>query len=80
MTWCAVEDAVEVFFNSLEYLAVPRTLADHVTILYRALLAREPDAREQALWVDDLAGQLTTLEDNVMASPEFEAHVYRLFP
>ena len=44
ITWCAVEEGVEDFFNSLEYLAVPRTLADHVTVLYRALLAREPDA------------------------------------
>jgi hypothetical protein len=51
-----------------------------VTVLYRALLAREPDAGEQALWVNDLAEQLTTLEDDGMASPEFEAHVYRLFP
>ena len=61
MTWCAVEDAVEVFFNSIEYLVGSRMLADHVTVLYRSLLAREPDAREQAWWVDDLAGQLTTL-------------------
>jgi hypothetical protein len=80
MTWCAIEDAVEFFFNSLDYLSVPRTLADHVTVLYRALLAREPDAGEQAVWVDELAGQLATLEDEVMASPEFEAHVYSLFP
>jgi hypothetical protein len=35
---------------------------------------------EQAWWVDDLAGQLAALEDEVMASPEFEARVYRLFP
>jgi hypothetical protein len=80
MTWCAIADAVEFFFNSLDYLSVPRTLADHVTVLYRALLAREPDAGEQAWGVDELAGQLATLEDEVMASPEFEAHVYRLFP
>jgi len=80
VTWCAVQDAVEVFFNSLEYLSVPRTLTDPVTVLYHALLAREPDASERAWWVDELAGQLTTLEDDVMASPEFEAHVYRLFP
>jgi hypothetical protein len=80
ITRCAVEDAVELFFNTGEYLGVPRTLADHVTVLYRALLAREPDARERDWWVDDLAGQLAALEDDVMASPEFEAHVYRLFP
>jgi hypothetical protein len=80
MTWCALEEAVESFFDSLEYLSVPRTLADHVTVLYRALFAREPDTGGLAWWVDDLAGQLTTLEDDMMASPEFEAHVYRLFP
>jgi hypothetical protein len=30
--------------------------------------------------VDDLAGQLAALEDDMMTSPEYEAHVYRLFP
>jgi uncharacterized delta-60 repeat protein len=80
LTWCAVDEAVAFFFNSLDYLSVPRTLADHVTVLYRALLAREPAAGEQAWWVAYLAGQLVEIEDDVMASPEFEAHVYRLFP
>jgi uncharacterized delta-60 repeat protein len=80
MTWCALEEAVEVFFTNGEYLGVPRTLAGHVTVLYRALLAREPDTQELAWWVDDLAGQLAALEDDLMASPEFEARVYRLFP
>jgi len=49
-------------------------------VLYRALLACEPDARERAWWVDDLAEQLADLEDDSMTSPEFEAHVYRLYP
>jgi uncharacterized delta-60 repeat protein len=80
ITWCALEEAVEFFFNTLDYLSEPRTLADHVTVLYGALLAREPDAGERALWVDDLAGQLVTIESDVMASPEFETHVYSLFP
>jgi uncharacterized delta-60 repeat protein len=79
-TRCDLQDAVEVFFNSLEYLSVPRTLADHVTVLYRALLAREPEAGGMAWWVDELAAQLAAIEDDVMASPEFEARVYRLFP
>jgi Domain of unknown function (DUF4214) len=79
-TWCALEEAVEVFFTSLEYLSVPRTLADHVTVVDRALLAREPDAGGLAWWVEYLAGQLAALEDDVMASPEFEARVYALFP
>jgi Domain of unknown function (DUF4214)/Domain of unknown function (DUF5122) beta-propeller len=80
MTWCALEEAVETFFTTGEYLGVPRTLGDHVTVVYRALLAREPDAGEQAWWVEDLAGQLAALEDDLMASPEFEARVDRLFP
>ena len=80
ITWCAVEEGVEDFLNSVEYLAVPRTLADHITVLYRALLAREPDAGGLAESVEYLAGQLAALEDDIMASPEFEAHVYRLFP
>jgi hypothetical protein len=46
ITWCALEEAVETFFNTGEYLGVPRTLADHVTVLYRALLARVPEAGE----------------------------------
>ena len=80
ITWCALEDAVESFFNTDEYLGMPRTLPDHVTVLYRALLAREPDTGGLAWWVDDLAGQLAAIEDDLMASPEFEASVYRLFP
>jgi hypothetical protein len=69
-TWRALEDAVETFFNISEYLGVPLTLADHVTVLYRALLAREPDIGGLAWWVDDLAGQLAAIETDVMASPE----------
>jgi hypothetical protein len=79
-TWCALDEVVEVFFNSLEYLSMPRTLAEHVTVLYRALLAHEPDAGGLAWWVEYLAGQLAALEDDLMASPEFEARVYALFP
>jgi hypothetical protein len=80
VSWCTLEEAVESFFNTGEYLSVPRTLADHVTVLYRALLAREPDVGGLTWWVDDLAGQFAEIEDGIMASPEFEARVYRLFP
>jgi uncharacterized delta-60 repeat protein len=79
-TGCALEEAVESFFTAEEYLGVPRTLADHVAVLYRALLAREPEVWGLTWWVDDLAGQLAAFEDDVMASPEFEARVYALFP
>jgi len=80
VTWCALQDAVEVFFNSLEYLSEPRTLTEHVSVLYRALLAREPDAGGLTWWVDYLARQLMVLEDDFMASTEFDAHFFRLFP
>jgi Domain of unknown function (DUF4214) len=87
MTWtndllatCDLEGVVMAFFNSAEYLSVPRALADHVTILYQALLAREPTAAEEALWVNYLAGQLAFLEDGFVASAEFQARWQQLFP
>jgi hypothetical protein len=79
-TWCDIQDAVRVFFNSGEYLSIPRTLANHVAMLYRALLAREPDTSELEWWVPYLSGQLAVIEDDVMASPEFEGRFQRLFP
>jgi Domain of unknown function (DUF4214) len=87
MTWtnyllvtCDLEGVVVTFFNSSEYLSVPRTLADHVTILYQALLAREPAAEEETLWVTYLACQLGLLEDGFVASEEFQARWQQLFP
>mgnify|MGYP003450432654 CR=1 FL=1 len=44
------------------------------------MTGRGPRWARDGATVDDLAGQLVEIEDNVMASPEFEAHVYRLFP
>jgi hypothetical protein len=49
-------------------------------VLYRALLAREADANELEWWVAFLLGQLAAIEDDVMASPEFEVRSQRLFP
>jgi hypothetical protein len=43
-------------------------------------LAHESEVRAWFERVDDLAGQLTTVEDDAMANPEFEARAYRLFP
>jgi hypothetical protein len=80
ITWCGLEEAVEFFFNTLDYLSESRMLTDHATVPYRALLAREADAGERALWVNYLAGQLVTIESDIMASPEVEACVDRLFP
>lgn len=66
---CDIEGAVTAIFRSEEYLSVPRTLAEHVTILYRALLAREPGAGEVAPWVDELAAPF--IADQLIESPEF---------
>jgi hypothetical protein len=79
MTWCDLTSVVADFFNSLEYLSVPRTLADHVNILYQALLAREPAAEEDALWVTYLAGQLALIEEGFIQSAEFQARWQSLF-
>jgi hypothetical protein len=43
-------------------------------------LAHELEVRAWFERVDDLAGQLTTFEDDVMASLAFEARAYHLFP
>jgi Domain of unknown function (DUF4214) len=80
VTTCDLEGTVEAFFTAEAYLRVPRTLADHVTILYRALLARAPTAEEEMLWVDYLTGQLARLEDGFIESAEFQARWQQLFP
>jgi uncharacterized delta-60 repeat protein len=79
MTWCDITSVVADFLNSIEYLSLPRTLADHVTILYQALLAREPAVAEEALWVTYLAGQLALVADGFIASAEFQARWQQLF-
>jgi Domain of unknown function (DUF4214) len=80
LTACDLEGAVEAFFTSAEYLSLPRTLAAHVTILYRALLAREPAVEEETVWVNDLAGRLALLEEWLLQSLEFQARWHQLFP
>jgi hypothetical protein len=73
VTTCALEGDVVAFLNSPEYLGVPRTLADHVAILYAALLARESGPGEMTPWVSFLAGQLGPLEDALIDSAEFRS-------
>ena len=68
-TNCDIAGGVYTILSSQEYLSVPRTLAQHVTVLYRALLAREPRADEIAPWVDYLAAAF--IEDQFIDSPEF---------
>jgi hypothetical protein len=76
---CDLDGVVVAFFNAAEYLRVPRTLADHVTSLYQALLAREPAEAEETFWVTYLAGQLALLEEGFIQSPEFQARWQQLF-
>jgi matrixin len=69
----------ERFFDSPEYLVAPRTLAEHSTRLYRALLARDASFDEVAAVVGALATQLTDIEDAFVRSSEFLARCAALF-
>ena len=73
VTTCDVKGGVTAFLDSAEYLAVPRTLADHVTVRYRALLGREPGDGDVSGWVDYLSAQRASIEDRFVESPEFLA-------
>jgi hypothetical protein len=67
------------FLNSTEYLSTPRTLAEHVAILYRTFLDREPDPTGLGGWVNYLAVQYGTLQDAFIASAEFQSRFANLF-
>ncbi len=66
---------VRGFFDSQEYTSTPRTMGQHVRILYRALLGRDPEPTGQQAWVSFLAGQLATLVDVMVASGEYRARL-----
>ena len=76
---CDLDGVVEAFFSAGEYLSIPRTLTQHVSIIYRALLAREADPGGLEGWVDYLARQLALDEDALIASMEFQAYFNDLF-
>jgi hypothetical protein len=76
---CDLTGVVYAFFSSGEYLGVPRTLTQHVAILYRALLAREAAPAELEPWVTYLGGLLAGAEDALLASPEFQGRFQDLF-
>jgi hypothetical protein len=78
VTNCNIEGGVYTILSSAEYVSVPRTLAEHVTALYRALLAREPGVEEVGPWVDYLASPF--IEDQFIDSPEFAARWQQLVP
>ena len=75
-TNCQIEMAVRTILNLPEYADVPRTLAEQVEVLYRALLARGPSPAEVASWVEYLAPPF--VEDQFVDSPEFAALWQRL--
>jgi hypothetical protein len=77
---CDMVSAVAVFFNAIEYLGAPRTLAEHVMTLYKALLGRRPDGVELQGWENYLAWQLAMIEDVFIHSAEFQARFQALFP
>jgi spermidine synthase len=76
---CDMEGAIKAFFSSSEYLGAPRTLVQHVTVLYQSVLAREPDAGEQKSWTDYLTGELRGIAEMFINSAEFQARWHRLF-
>lgn len=75
-----VVGVARAFFNSGEYTAQPRTLADHVSRVYRALLGRSPEEPETTAWVDYLATQLGTLSPREEDVSAFVSRVTQLFP
>ena len=71
--------AATAFFESPEYNSVPRTLAQHVRILYRTFLGREPEAGATAPWVSFLVAQRGGMADTFILSPEFQFIFHSLF-
>ena len=67
------------FFDSVEYVSGTRSLAEHVTILYRTFLGREPDAAGLSGWLDHIAAGLGAIQLGFTLSPEFQGRVERLF-
>jgi hypothetical protein len=74
---------VQIFLHSPEFLARSTTNTDFVTLLYRVLLDRVPDAPGRAIFVSLLTqGSLTRdqLVAAFAASLEFQAIQHQLFP
>jgi hypothetical protein len=68
----------EAFFDSPEFrLTRPLTLPDLVGVMYRVLLARDPDAGGLAFWTDLLRQARLALASAFVGSAEFQAHAPR---
>jgi hypothetical protein len=74
-----VAGVARAFFNSEEYTSRPRTLSDHVSRVYRAVLGRAPGEPETTAWVDYLATQLGTLSPRAEDVSAFVSRVTQLF-
>ena len=67
------------FLDSPEYLAQPRTLAQHVAVLYHTFLGRSPGAAETAAWVKALRSELAESHEAFIRSDEFAQRSQALF-
>jgi hypothetical protein len=67
------------FLNSPEYIGGTRSLAGHVTVLYRTFLGREPDEGGLTYWLTVLAQELKAIQLGFTLSPEFQGRVGELF-
>lgn len=67
------------FLDSPEYLSGRRSLADHVTILYRTFLGRDPEPAGLSAWLAFLASRLGAIQLGFTFSPEFQNRAVQLF-
>jgi hypothetical protein len=67
------------FFGSSEYNNRARTLSEHVIILYRTFLGREPGAHEIPQWVNYLQSFRVAVEDAFINSAEFQRQLAAFF-
>jgi hypothetical protein len=67
------------FFHSAEYNSRSRTLATHVTLLYRTFLDRDPEPGATGPWVNDLVLRRGSMADSFITSPEFQQKFQALF-
>jgi len=66
-------------YGSVEYLGTPRTLAQHVTTMFRGFLAREPLAAEVAFFTDSVGDDIAPIEDVFVGSGESAARFQGVF-
>jgi hypothetical protein len=75
-----ISPGVAAVLNAEEFTRTPRTFAQHVEVLYRALLGRQPAAEEESAWVDHLVALLASLSGRSGEIAAFEARIAKIFP